>query len=277
MKTCPVCGARAFDDAETCFGCLHRFGDSTDEAYLPDWYPTSKLPLTAKAAGSPRPLGDPQTQGEAVSCQAGMGEGAPSAAPSARAGAAQAPKRSAEVREEALAPAFELDDIEEAPLSCFGPQGEWEEAAAAPFEGQRVLAAKDKEGEGSACPACSSARAGGAMLRDLALSFPLSFPTQGGDDFDGWTLMLEWPTSADASCGVGPGSKGHDGEDGRGMPASSSSCALVVHLLPFSGAFGLGVKPVKGCHVRGAANEGGAAAAGGAEGALAPVDDALGA
>ena len=22
MKTCPTCGARAFDDAEVCFGCL---------------------------------------------------------------------------------------------------------------------------------------------------------------------------------------------------------------------------------------------------------------
>ena len=25
MKTCPTCGARAFDDAEVCFGCLHRY------------------------------------------------------------------------------------------------------------------------------------------------------------------------------------------------------------------------------------------------------------
>ncbi|OUO92123.1 hypothetical protein B5F40_01985 [Gordonibacter sp. An230] len=28
MKVCPVCHARAFDDAEVCFGCLHRFGAS---------------------------------------------------------------------------------------------------------------------------------------------------------------------------------------------------------------------------------------------------------
>ena len=27
MKTCPTCGARAFDDAEVCFGCLHRYGE----------------------------------------------------------------------------------------------------------------------------------------------------------------------------------------------------------------------------------------------------------
>ena len=28
MKTCPICHAKAFDDAETCYGCLHRFGES---------------------------------------------------------------------------------------------------------------------------------------------------------------------------------------------------------------------------------------------------------
>ena len=25
MKTCPICHAVAFDDASTCFGCMHRF------------------------------------------------------------------------------------------------------------------------------------------------------------------------------------------------------------------------------------------------------------
>ncbi|HIT45436.1 MAG TPA: hypothetical protein IAC28_05005 [Candidatus Aphodovivens excrementavium] len=25
MKTCPICQAKAFDDAEVCYGCLHRF------------------------------------------------------------------------------------------------------------------------------------------------------------------------------------------------------------------------------------------------------------
>ena len=29
MKVCPVCGARAFDDAETCFGCLHPFAEQS--------------------------------------------------------------------------------------------------------------------------------------------------------------------------------------------------------------------------------------------------------
>jgi len=27
MKVCPVCGARAFDDALTCYGCLYRFNE----------------------------------------------------------------------------------------------------------------------------------------------------------------------------------------------------------------------------------------------------------
>lgn len=27
MKTCPVCAARCFDDMETCYGCMHRFGE----------------------------------------------------------------------------------------------------------------------------------------------------------------------------------------------------------------------------------------------------------
>lgn len=31
MKTCPICGARAFDDAEVCFGCLYRYGEEPAE------------------------------------------------------------------------------------------------------------------------------------------------------------------------------------------------------------------------------------------------------
>ena len=36
MKDCPVCGAAAFDDARTCFGCLHRFeSENTNAAGMP--------------------------------------------------------------------------------------------------------------------------------------------------------------------------------------------------------------------------------------------------
>ena len=43
MKTCPVCHAVAFDDAETCFGCLHRFGDEP-EGIQGDTVPEGMLP-----------------------------------------------------------------------------------------------------------------------------------------------------------------------------------------------------------------------------------------
>lgn len=34
MKTCPVCKAQAFDDAEVCYGCLHKFepADAAEKA-----------------------------------------------------------------------------------------------------------------------------------------------------------------------------------------------------------------------------------------------------
>lgn len=31
MKTCPICQAVAFDDAQTCFGCMHRFVDDVQD------------------------------------------------------------------------------------------------------------------------------------------------------------------------------------------------------------------------------------------------------
>lgn len=30
MKKCPVCGGMSFDDALTCFGCMHRFDTAVD-------------------------------------------------------------------------------------------------------------------------------------------------------------------------------------------------------------------------------------------------------
>ena len=37
MKICPVCNSRAFDGAEVCYGCLHRFeeGEEAPEAPQP--------------------------------------------------------------------------------------------------------------------------------------------------------------------------------------------------------------------------------------------------
>lgn len=35
MKTCPVCQAKAFDDAAICYGCMHRFNEEKAEALMP--------------------------------------------------------------------------------------------------------------------------------------------------------------------------------------------------------------------------------------------------
>ena len=50
MKTCPVCRARAFEDAEVCYGCLHRFdGDGRDSAVAEEtaWEPADAVQRAA--------------------------------------------------------------------------------------------------------------------------------------------------------------------------------------------------------------------------------------
>lgn len=70
MKTCPTCGARAFDDAEVCFGCLHRYGDEParqpDAASAPvamaagGRCPTSRPEATPPIPSKPRPAAPPR-------------------------------------------------------------------------------------------------------------------------------------------------------------------------------------------------------------------------
>ena len=55
MKTCPVCRARAFEDAEVCYGCLHRFdGDGRDSAVAEEtaWEPAEAVQRAASAPPS---------------------------------------------------------------------------------------------------------------------------------------------------------------------------------------------------------------------------------
>ena len=54
MKSCPICGARAFDDAAVCYGCLHRFAD--EEAPVEDGMPAAieaSCPVERNACDSP--------------------------------------------------------------------------------------------------------------------------------------------------------------------------------------------------------------------------------
>ena len=53
MKTCPHCGSLAFDDLDTCYGCMYRFGIS---APVQDC-PASRERGTCGGAGSDDPAG----------------------------------------------------------------------------------------------------------------------------------------------------------------------------------------------------------------------------
>ena len=53
MKTCPVCRARTFEDAEVCYGCLHRFEGGGRVAAAPEdaaWEPAG---VAQRAASVP--------------------------------------------------------------------------------------------------------------------------------------------------------------------------------------------------------------------------------
>ncbi|WP_087881572.1 hypothetical protein [Arabiibacter massiliensis] len=77
MKTCPICHARAFDDAEVCFGCLHRFADEPRPVPVPRPAPPAGAALEEglakvreaapiRASGAPRPAPCPFQGARAV-------------------------------------------------------------------------------------------------------------------------------------------------------------------------------------------------------------------
>ena len=53
MKTCPVCQSVAFDDAELCYGCMHRFGEVeiTPESNMPPVFSIRFTPELEKTGG----------------------------------------------------------------------------------------------------------------------------------------------------------------------------------------------------------------------------------
>lgn len=57
MKTCPVCRARTFEDAEMCYGCLHRFDGGGRAAAVAEetaWEPADAVQRTASVPPSAR-------------------------------------------------------------------------------------------------------------------------------------------------------------------------------------------------------------------------------
>ena len=46
MKTCPVCHATAFEDAEICYGCMHRYTEADEAPVFPDAPPDFRIRFT---------------------------------------------------------------------------------------------------------------------------------------------------------------------------------------------------------------------------------------
>ena len=80
MKECPVCKAGSFDDAEVCYGCLHRFEPGEGVVAAIAGGPTGDGPglAAARAVRSTRPA--QVTQATRQGAQEGAGQGRPAAA-----------------------------------------------------------------------------------------------------------------------------------------------------------------------------------------------------
>ena len=59
MKTCPVCGAGAFDDAEVCFGCLHKYEKDELGCMACATGPGGSVAAPTAGAGAARPVANP--------------------------------------------------------------------------------------------------------------------------------------------------------------------------------------------------------------------------
>ena len=72
MKTCPICQAITFDDATTCFGCLHRYnsGDADESPLFGEAVSSQAFRADGKDAGC---SGD--VNGLACGAEGGIGPG----------------------------------------------------------------------------------------------------------------------------------------------------------------------------------------------------------
>lgn len=59
MKACPVCGARAFDDAEVCYGCLHQFGSEDARVPAPAAAPVGESVARREASAASKQSTEP--------------------------------------------------------------------------------------------------------------------------------------------------------------------------------------------------------------------------
>lgn len=87
VKTCPVCKTKLFEDMDTCFGCMHRFGTDADSGarQRDDVEGETPQPTASREAGSAEAevsasSGEPAGDEGASGCgeSKGNGSGAPS-------------------------------------------------------------------------------------------------------------------------------------------------------------------------------------------------------
>ena len=57
MKICPICQATTFDDAEVCYGCMHRFSDSDELVHCADDSPDAPVEFCIRFVPVQEPSG----------------------------------------------------------------------------------------------------------------------------------------------------------------------------------------------------------------------------
>lgn len=170
MKTCPVCGAHAFDDAAICFGCLHQFEEWINEA--------------SSLEGEPASVRPPSTTTVKTTRMSIVAQGEASPAPAARQTAVSV----------ADCPAS-LDD------AAAGAACDQEEALAEPVEGPQDDVVPVEVYDGENPDAAFASREPPALMPPDSLS--VSLPPWD-EDGSGWTLRFEWiPAPSGSFVGAG--------------------------------------------------------------------------
>ena len=246
MKSCPVCGAVAFDDAQTCFGCLHRYGaDGPSAGARVSAAPPAAAPAVTTAAPEEAP--------------------APRASASAPAGRARAETPAPPLEPPPLDPDESGADGGDPAQWHWGDDGEpmEDEPAPCPCPGLARRARGDASA-GRALPRRSASQQLASRRRGDDVVFAL--PGAGGFERGGWVVRLEWTGPADelrapvdaGSTAAGSGAEGGaSADDGAGAhalraPARAAGAEGGVLISLQAGPVAAGAERcgVRGCHAR---------------------------
>ena len=217
MKTCPLCRARTFDDAEVCYGCMHRF----------DSEPVRR-PAVEEDVWEPDEAVARPTIGDAAAGEEALGEERHPARsrPATRLDLVEAAGRAETRPVDGKEP--EREGKHASPGAGRSPARARPEADLAPqrAEQHRAKAVRFDDGAGRALPASRAAPA---------------VPFDGA----GWIVRFELPGSAASSLEpLDGGTCAHEAEDGR----DAAACSLVVSICPMRAD----AVPADGASARGA-------------------------